>query len=219
MERLAPAVRAIKRVAKPAPLVVFSRKKLPYELMAATTPLLIVLGPESRPIEEFTLAHELSHWFHDVTWARLPYLLEEGLAEQVASLVAPPSESKSLYIFAFRIPEDTDIEDFRSACEEMRLDEVNRSYEDEVRIRALGFAAASAIGVEGLRALCERAERAGFDTVPTDWIVEALPFATDRPDAFKAAIRRRVIELDRQEEEERQRAASVAAPAGAPPAK
>jgi hypothetical protein len=216
-ERLVPAVRAIKQVAKSAPLVIVSRWTLPDNMLAAHLPLGVVLGLSSRSLEDFCLAHELSHWFGDETWQRLPYALEEGLAEQVATLVVPPRSSKHLYSLSFVVPEEEGIEGFRAACAAISEDRTNREHIEELRVRAFGFAAASAIGVEGLRALCERAEREGFDKVPTDWIVEALPFPTDRPDAFKAAIRRRVIALDAQEEEERQRAATVAAPGDALP--
>ncbi len=45
----------------------------------------IVVGSEGRHLRGFIVAHELVHWLSDGAWDRLPLVLEEGLADLIAS--------------------------------------------------------------------------------------------------------------------------------------
>ncbi len=205
MERLVPSVRAIKQVAKPAPLVILCREGQPLGALGGQTPVFVFLGADSRSREDLVLAHELSHWFGDETWDRLPHALEEGLAEHVASLVVTPVRSSNFQDYLFRMPEHVGTKEFRAACAATFDVHADWDRAEEIRTRVIGFVAATAIGVDGLRRLCERAEREGFEKVPTDWLLDALPFSLEAPQAFIAALRRRLIELDRIGEEDRVR--------------
>ncbi len=212
MERLVPEVRAIKGVAKPAPLTILCTEELPLDLAALTTATTVFLGPLSRGDLATSLAHELSHWFSDETWRLLPYALDEGLATYVSSLVVPVQNSPELVGFQHVLAEDVGLEGFRSACSATAEAQADRTFEEEVRIRGIGLAAASAIGVETLRQLCERASREGLAKVPFEWIHEALPFPAEKQGSFKAAIVRRLIAIDRLKDEEKARAAMAESP-------
>lgn len=213
-DRLIPQVRAIKSATGPGPLVLLCREELPLELTAACGGSMVFLGPRSRVKEASSLAHELSHWFRDDVWMRLPYALEEGLAAYVASLVVPQESSVYMHGFVVALPEDVGIEGFRSACAATFEAQATRSFDEEVRIRGIGLAVASAIGVETLRALCERAVRENLLQVPFEWIREALPFDPEQRGSFRAAIRRRQIAIDRQRDEEAAGAAGSAPGSG-----
>jgi len=218
-DRLIPQVRHIKGVVRSVPLVVLCREELPENFAAACGESMVFLGPHSRRKEASSLAHELSHWFRDETWERLPHALEEGLAEYVASLVVPVESSIHMQAFVVALPEDIGVEGFRSACEATFEAQADRTFEEELRIRSIGLAVASAIGVEPLRGLCERAAQEGFAKIPFEWIHKALPFPAEEPGSFRAAIRRRQIAIDRELDEERANATTDAAPAIVPPSK
>lgn len=197
MERLVPRVREWKGVVKPTPLVILSREHLPGLAVAAKTPTFLVLDPDSLAEEGWHLAHELTHWYGDATWDRLPYALDEGLADHVASIVEPVQGAKELELRYFHTPEVLDRESFQLACAPRSEDPIERPLDEtDVRQRAIGLAAVSAIGIPALRALCERAGREGLDMVPAEWVWDALPFRGEEPGSWRAAIARRMMQLD-----------------------
>lgn len=196
MEELVPRVRRIKDVAKPAPLVLMSREHLPGITVGVQMPSFVVLDPDTRRSENFCLAHELSHWFRDEVWHRLPHSMEEGLADHVASLLVPAGASSRFYWYVSSTPEVVDLDTFRATCSVTDVEAHYQTPEEELRMRGIGYAAASAIGVYVLRELCERARSAGLSSVPAEWIYDALPFPGNEPGSWRAAIRRRLNELD-----------------------
>ncbi len=116
----------------------------------------------------FITAHELIHWYATAPWDRLPHTVEEGLADYLAAELAPavrdnvadnhdwnlgtltPERRKRAWIVDQRDWPKTP----QSACDD--------AY-------SIGFEICRRLGVDGVRALCVRAEREGHEFVPIEW--------------------------------------------------
>jgi hypothetical protein len=215
-ERLAPAIRELKRIEKPAPLLIASREDLPGPAIGVQIETGIILDPETSRWELWCLAHELSHWFSDDVWRLLPGVVEEGLADHVATLVVPVEASRRLNARIFEVPELVDRSSFRQACSKDLTFEGELSLGDQERLRAIGHVAAAAIGIQGLREMCVRTEAAKLATVPADWIYDALPFAAGAQSAWRAAHNRRMNEIDAEAARIKQEEAAASTPAVVP---
>ncbi|HEX6882312.1 MAG TPA: hypothetical protein VF530_02965 [Planctomycetota bacterium] len=114
------------------------------------------------------LAHELAHWllhWRKGSWNTLPIVIEEGLA-MVAfhrfSATDPPSASLG----------DCDI----AGVLRLTHEEYNK-HPDVRSVTSCGVAIAQDLGLERLRELCRRAHQDGLETLPVDWVLEALASA------------------------------------------
>lgn len=219
MELLVPRIRALKGVDKPAPIVLVSRDELPSNVQGYDAHVYLVLGPNLRAVEGLVLAHELAHWFDDPVWERLPHALREGFADSTAALAYPIDASTKYTKYVFLAPNVVDRDRFRSLCDSMVTDHIVHGVDDEHLVRTVGYIAAGAIGVRGLRALCERAVNEEMSTVPADWIYDALPFDPMQPDEWRAATRRFMNEIDSAAARERAATTTAATSATAPRSK
>lgn len=130
----------------------------------------IVIGDAAlRDQARFSVAHELVHWYASAPWDRLPHAIEEGLADYIAVHVAPEFRDE-------RIAElDRRLASITPERREQALAVSERTWATtprEVRsdAYAVGFKVVQRFGIEGLRELCERAQREGRERVPIAWI-------------------------------------------------
>ncbi len=133
----------------------------------------IELGEDALQRLDFALAHELVHWLvHGTTWDRLQLAVEEGLADHVALRLAPQ----------WRAEREADLRGsawivHRHGWEALlALTKRNRGSASEELLSGtyvLGAFLVERVGLDGLRALCRRAEERGLADVPPGWILEA----------------------------------------------
>ncbi|HUR28794.1 MAG TPA: hypothetical protein VM509_11450 [Planctomycetota bacterium] len=133
----------------------------------------------------FLIGHELVHWYARGVWDRLPHAVEEGLADELGlrfsedlrllrgtelavalASVTPERRARVLAV---------NERSWKSASAELRFD----AY-------AVGFEMVQRIGVDGLRALCERAEDEGLERVPVAWL--GAPQPEGASDAWKLRL-------------------------------
>ncbi len=131
----------------------------------------IEIGDQALPhLQDYLLAHELAHWYmRDATWARLPLAVEEGLGDAVAFLIVPE----------MHVLRD---EQYADAIAGLTLERRNRVLEisrrdwnqapREVRDDAypVGYEIVQRIGIDGLRAMCDRAAIEHLERVPVAWL-------------------------------------------------
>ena len=142
----------------------------------------IVIGDAAlRDQARFSVAHELVHWYASAPWDRLPHAIEVGLADYIAVHVAPAFRDE-------RIAElDRRLASITPERREQALAVSERTWATtprEVRsdAYAVGFEIVQRFGIEGLRELCERAQREGRERVPIAWIEgSTLPPHVARP--------------------------------------
>ncbi len=196
LERLVPLARSMKGVQKPPPAVYILREGMPGGLSGLTFSFVVLLDGTKHRVMDHTLAHELSHWFRDEEWGLLPNAIEEGLADHVATLILPEEGGAPVAHHPHFMPATVGLQEFRSLCAAELRDWPERAIAEEMRLRAVGFTAASAIGVDGLRALCVRAKKEDLDKVPAEWIFDAMPAKISESDTWKARLYRRLDVLD-----------------------
>lgn len=188
LDRLAPAVRALKRVECEAPLVIVTDAALPGGVEGMATEELIFLGPGSNMFERFVLAHELSHYYRDAAWRLLPHAVEEGLADLVAEELEPNQASFVLLARLTSIPLALDRPFLEKVLSTEHSLEGPPEHVLDMQSRAIGFVIAIALGITDLRLLCERARSEGLDRMPTDWILDKMPFPLDDSDRWRSCI-------------------------------
>ncbi len=129
----------------------------------------ILLGnaPDELP-QRFIIAHELVHWYATAPWDRLPHTVEEGLADYLAAELAPEFRDNIAedhdWILQTLTPERRE----RAYIVDQRdWPKTPKSARDDTY--SIGFEICRRLGVEGVRALCVRAENEGRKFVPIEW--------------------------------------------------
>ena len=142
----------------------------------------IVIGEAAlRDQARFSVAHELVHWYASAPWEHLPHAVEEGLADYIAVHIAPEFRDERVAELERRLSSIT------PERREQALDVSERTWATTPRdVRsdayAVGFEIVQRLGIEGLRELCECAQREGRERVPTTWIEgSTLPPHVARP--------------------------------------
>lgn len=124
----------------------------------------ITLFPPSVPWLSGVLAHEAVHWilhWQDSHWNTLPIVIEEGLA-QIAFHKYSATE----------VSLDEAVLDAASALS-MSHEEYN-GLENRRAATYTGVFMAQRLGVDRLRGLALHADEAGEETIPSQWIIDAL---------------------------------------------
>ncbi len=134
----------------------------------------IELGDDARPYLATVIAHELVHWHvRGTAWARLPVALEEGLATTLSLELTPDLPGAWDALLHEALPQtravgwDVLLTLPVAAWQDTRFDE------HAWAPYPLGAWLVERIGVDALRALCERAEAEGLALVPVDWLLGA----------------------------------------------
>jgi len=188
LDRLTPAVRALKAVECERPLVIVTHETLLGDVDGMATSEVIFLGPDSRMFERFVLAHELAHYYRDDVWRLLPHAVEEGLADLVAEELEPNQGSFVLLPRLTNIPLTIDRALLVSvlSAEHSLVDPPEQTI--DMQSRAIGFVVAIALGLDELRKLCERVRDEGLEQMPADWILDKMPFPLDDPAQWHSCI-------------------------------
>lgn len=129
--------------------------------------ILLAKEPEE-DYQGFVIAHELVHWYATAPWDRLPHTVEEGLADYLSVELAPELRDHVTTQHDWTLATLTrerrerafvvDARDWPKTASSARSDAYS-----------IGFEICRRLGVQGLRALCERAEREGYSFVPIEW--------------------------------------------------
>jgi hypothetical protein len=123
----------------------------------------------------YALLHELAHHYLTGWPARLPVLVEEGVADLVAGWEGNCLEAiRELRGAHLEDGPDEDVAgDLSLSRKEFReIADVPRTRQ----LRGVGFVIAERAGLDTIRALCRMAADQGRDTVPSEWF---LPFWID----------------------------------------
>lgn len=135
----------------------------------------VVVGSGALEHLEYTLAHELSHWYSQSSDVALPVVVEEGLADLVAMVAVPLYVEPLLKV---RQADSNPTVWTRAQALELSFEEWSALPEDEEsQLRSIGFLLALNLGLENLRALCETARSLGLDRVPAEWFLGQGPGA------------------------------------------
>jgi len=181
-----------------------------------------VLLDVERRHPEITLAHELVHAYEPPSWARLPAVVREGLADWLASRAVPgtaaemrASRAVSLASYAvggLPVPVEEDghvriarmgvpVETELTPLEALRIPHGRiRSAGDGRTLKALygmGLLIATRAGLDRLTALSREAQEQGRDVVPPESILEAARLDPD-PATWLPAIEGLVAEPEQQ---------------------
>lgn len=138
----------------------------------------VELGADSRRGLHYILAHELVHHYATGPWERLPHTIEEGLADCIALQIAPEFRAERLAFYAERSEGMSEAE----ARDLLALTSADRDKFSEATRRGMytvGFRVVEQLGIDGLRRLCERAEREDEPTIPLDWILAVVKLPPD----------------------------------------
>jgi hypothetical protein len=129
----------------------------------------------------FSVAHELVHLYASAPWDRLPHTIEEGLADYIALQLAPEFRDKRVAELERRLASITPERRARAlAVTERAWATTAREVRSDAY--AVGFEIVQRCGIEGLRYLCQRAQREGRERVPITWIEgSTLPPQMARP--------------------------------------
>lgn len=138
----------------------------------------IVVGSEAKYLRGFIVAHELVHWSADGAWDRLPLVLEEGLADLIASQLDPIGREAKLYDLA-RVPAAENFGEIEAALGVSRETWAALVPAERYRAYWVGYIVTNRIGVEGLRELCAEAEAEGLRTVPIERVLVRAGLGTD----------------------------------------
>jgi len=117
----------------------------------------------------FLVAHELVHWYMQGVWEHLPHAVEEGLADYIALQLVPEAREQRLAEHAETLANMTP-ERREKALEVSERTWATTPREVRSDAYAVGFEIVERFGIEGLRELCERAQREGRERVPITWI-------------------------------------------------
>ena len=172
LEELAPKVRKIMVEANAeAPQIYVLDREVEGAGDACNYKQLILLGPGSRVMERYALAHELAHWYARGTWKRLPRTMQEGLADRVAMEIIPEAwmQRETMLMLALPLsPEQDPI-----ALLNYSPGDWDRATDDKLSNALYGVAyfIAKRIGIEKLHALCIDASTAGLQTVPPELLL------------------------------------------------
>lgn len=146
------------------------------------------------PEFDFTVAHEMSHFYFRDLFASLPTVLEEGLCEHLAERVTGVSKSSQRRI---TLAAASYLDDFTvqvrgpgakaglavlfqdvPPVDEMFEVDWRQHLRSDPRIAntlyGLGLVAVNRIGFDGVLDLVRRAEGMDLDRVPSDWILGAM---------------------------------------------
>lgn len=134
----------------------------------------------------FAVGHELVHWYARGVWDRLPHAVEEGLADELALRCSEELRGVRAMEFTAALASLTPERRARA----LALDE--RSWKDVSAeacsdAYAVGFEIVQRVGVDNLRALCERAENEGVERVPSAWLDAPSPTDT-APNPWKLRV-------------------------------
>jgi hypothetical protein len=179
LDELAPKVRELLGEARIEPAeVILMKRGLPPCCGACNYGSMILMDESTRGHERIYLAHELVHWQCAGSLMRLPNTVREGLADEIGVRLAP-EECMPLaigYVTAFGRGTLSD----PVAALNVPKDKLWDSEFDSSRteLYAVGYFVASKIGLDGLRALCSRAEREGRDQVPAEWFLDEAHLST-----------------------------------------
>lgn len=179
-EELGPRVEAWMRPDRTRPLRIVVVPHRPEDRAVATTvenvspltsnvtPRFIVLRVDPPGPRRYLLAHELVHWNSVGVWQRLPIAVEEGMADMIADRVEP---ELGLVREAFlgRLGEPRE-EDVREMLAVPRGEERKLELRRHDMLYLVGRNIAHRIGVDGLRAWCEDAEKRHRVSIPNEWI-------------------------------------------------
>lgn len=114
----------------------------------------IVVGSRGKHLRGLIVAHELTHWFADGVWDRLPLALEEGLADHIACQLDPVGREAKEYDLA-HIPPATSFDEIEAALGASRATWQGLQPSERDRVYWVGAIAARRLGVAGLRKLAE----------------------------------------------------------------
>jgi len=175
LERSAPKVRLLLASTRGAPRVFVDREEIPGLPDAVTYRTLIVLGKDAAEQEEMLLVHELAHWYIGGVGEQLPLILEEGVADMVTGEVLP---EWSLSIRALHAHFLRQIQSLPDPAAMFRIQDSSawkgRSETEARALRAMGYALATRIGLDGLRELCAEARARGLAHIPPERLFERV---------------------------------------------
>lgn len=135
----------------------------------------LLIAGATGPSFEYLLTHELAHWGSNACGVALPMVVEEGLADVVASRVMP---SLTALLLAQR--KRGGESGTWSLEQALRLDFETWSLlqaGQEAELRAMGFTIVMNLGLECLEELREEARVRGLDHVPAEWFLGQGPGA------------------------------------------
>jgi len=130
----------------------------------------IELTADARDALRFLIAHELVHWCKSGPWDRLPHTIEEGFADYVALNLAPEFAIERRELFEARL-KAASTEEMREVLVVDARDWPALPDDSKLLAYAVGFRVVEAVGLDGLRALCVRADAEQLPTIPPSWIV------------------------------------------------
>ena len=134
---------------------------------------LIAIGTNGTRSLEFTLTHELAHWYSHASGIELPVVVEEGLADMATMMVLPECVDAVLLL--------------RGAASNptswTRQQALALTYEDwmalsgkvEMELRSIGFLLVLELGTKDLAELRETARAQGLRRVPAEWFLGEGP--------------------------------------------
>lgn len=172
LEELAPKVRELLvETREGGPEVFVLEQQVANSPIAYNCDGRILLGPRSRDLERFALAHELAHWQVAGAWKALPPAVEEGLADGIA-LELVPEASFSIAVGYLSELHEGGVVDPVEVLHLTRRQWSDMPHGAERSARyAVGFFIAVRIGIPKLRALCAKAVLAGHERVPAEWLL------------------------------------------------
>ncbi|HTF86851.1 MAG TPA: hypothetical protein VK843_00460 [Planctomycetota bacterium] len=135
---------------------------------------------------QFTVAHELVHWYATGIWDRLPHAVEEGVADTIALRFVPEWKQVRESELAMNLLAVTPARRSRA------LEVTERTWQSspmELRFDAyaVGFEIAHRIGIDGLHGLCERAAALDLERIPVAWL-EAPVGSAQNPLPWKIRV-------------------------------
>jgi hypothetical protein len=135
------------------------------------------LYPVSTPWLIGVIAHEVVHWllhWQDTYWNALPFVLEEGIAYlayfEYNDLEIPPSSAGDEEIARMLL---------------LTHDEY-KSLEEKLPTIYAATHVARDLGLQNIRELVLRARRDGYETVPVEWVIDALAKVAEAREAERA---------------------------------
>jgi hypothetical protein len=172
LEELAPKVRAMLGETRDERPRLFVLDELDERFgPACNTAGVILMGPDSRKDERFTLAHELVHWQASGAWKALPPVMQEGLADQVAIEVVPESGPSTAVEYVYKLSTGRRRDPILAMQVTAREFSDMPHDDDRSGLYAIGFVIASRIGIRELYALCLKSELEGHEQVPAYWLL------------------------------------------------
>lgn len=122
--------------------------------------------------ERMFVAHELVHWYVSGVWTCLPGVMEEGLADRIATDLDPASAGAvaRTRLKQLRDPVVTD----PAVALKISRSEWDRAedFDPHTTLASIGYFITMRVGVDRLRALCVRACESGHTIIPARWLLE-----------------------------------------------